>query len=398
METVLVNSTSGLGATEVYGRPLLERILIQCERVGITRFLVEIGPAGRGATIEAMGSFENRDGISLVESFQSLLDGSGVIASEPCLMISDNVVFSRAQLDALLKLHATNPSGVTRLRSQDDHAEGIFATGPLTHLLTDLESHSALEFKNSYLPVALRNSPSNLGEAQRRLALALRNETADSDGILARAFDRRLSWRLSSRLANTRITPNQVTLANTAIGLAAAAMFAAPGYWWRLWASLLFLVSVTIDGVDGEVARLKMAETPFGGMLDKITDNIVNVAIFIGLTLGCYRISGSKSYFYLLGILLIGFGFCAISVARAFSVSGPRAEQFIGKVDRVTGRDFAYILVVLALVNRLPIFAWGAAFGTYVFAFVLWILTDRYSSYDGSRSRSHETPAVAEEV
>jgi phosphatidylglycerophosphate synthase len=141
-----------------------------------------------------------------------------------------------------------------------------------------------------------------------------------------------------------------------------------------------------------------MAETPFGGMLDKITDNIVNVAIFIGLTIGCYRVSGSRSYFYLLGILLIGFGLCAISVARAFNVSGPRAEQWIGKVDRITGRDFAYILVLLAVVNRLPIFAWGAAFGTYVFAFVLWLLTDRYSAHDRSHSRSRETRVVAEEV
>ena len=59
------------------------------------------------------------------------------------------------------------------------------------------------------------------------------------------------------------------------------------------------------------------------------------------------------------------------------SIDEKGAEQWLGKIDRISGRDFAYLLVILALINRLGFFAWGAAFGTYVFAFILMWATYR---------------------
>ena len=76
-------------------------------------------------------------------------------------------------------------------------------------------------------------------------------------------------------------------------------------------------------------------------------------------------------------ILLIGFGFCAITVNRALGVAGEATNRWISRVERATGRDFAYIVVILALVDRLVWFAWAAAIGTYGFALALWMLTNR---------------------
>ena len=92
----------------------------------------------------------------------------------------------------------------------------------------------------------------------------------------------------------------------------------------------MFLVSVTFDGVDGELARLKMAESRWGARLDVMTDNLVHVAIFAGIMTGCYRASGSRAYFYLLAHSAGGFGLCALTTWRATRVDGERAEQFIG--------------------------------------------------------------------
>ncbi len=134
----------------------------------------------------------------------------------------------------------------------------------------------------TYLPFALNGRVEDRDEAEERLARSLKDETAHTDAPLARYIDRNLSWRISKRLARTSVSPNQVTLANTVVGLTSAWMFTSPSYWMRLLGSLLFLFSITVDGVDGELARLTMSETKFGGMLDVATDNIVHVCDFRG--------------------------------------------------------------------------------------------------------------------
>jgi phosphatidylglycerophosphate synthase len=161
-----------------------------------------------------------------------------------------------------------------------------------------------------------------------------------------------------------------VTLFNVAIGLAGAYLFSRGGYGAHVAGSLIFLLCVILDGVDGEVARLKLKETVFGRYLDIITDNIVHVALFIGIALGVARKTGNEQYLYVLGILLGGFALCAIAVGRAVR---PGSDEIRSKaLDKLTGllanRDFAYLLIIFALLNGLEWFLMSAAAGTYFFA------------------------------
>jgi phosphatidylglycerophosphate synthase len=374
LDTVVIRAPSR-AAELIFGRPLLERLILICQRAGVKRFFIE---RARGRDLrDALGDFRDDPKVACVDSLDELLAKPFELGrGQPCLALAGNLVFARSHLNRAIANHAAEPNRVIQVASGGDGG-GVLATGPLGELLEQLGKRSPSPSATTALPYALDGRPEDGREAEFRLARSIRFETAHKDGLLARTFDRRVSWRISYRLARTAVMPNQVTLFNTVLGFGSAWMLTVPSYWWRVGGTLLFLLGVTIDGVDGELARLKMSETEWGGRLDMITDNIVHVALFVGLMVGCYRASGSVAYFYLLAILLGGLALCWFAVIRALNVTDA-AQAWIERVEQITGRDFAYLLVILAAFNHLEYFAWGTAFGTYVFALGLWMLTVRH--------------------
>ncbi|MGC1398598.1 hypothetical protein, partial [Candidatus Binatus sp.] len=58
----------------VFGRPLLERLMINCERAGIKRFVVAASRENYPDVARAMGRFKNSDTVSMVESFGEILN------------------------------------------------------------------------------------------------------------------------------------------------------------------------------------------------------------------------------------------------------------------------------------------------------------------------------------
>jgi phosphatidylglycerophosphate synthase len=200
-----------------------------------------------------------------------------------------------------------------------------------------------------------------------------------NDGPIAR-LDRALSTRISRHLVRTPLRPNHITTIGTFVGLTGAWCLAQGGYGWGVLGTLLFWCAVIIDGCDGEVARLKFQESRAGYLYDITTDNIVHAAIFAGMGIGLYR-TNPEGHFLTLGALLVGGLICATAATLTLLVPDPPADQppprtargrlrrrLLRGFEALMNRDFAYILLPLALIGRLDWFLWGAAFGTYVYA------------------------------
>jgi phosphatidylglycerophosphate synthase len=231
----------------------------------------------------------------------------------------------------------------------------------------------------SGLPSVIDRREDLIRISEAKLVTALAFQTKERDGFLARHLSRRISPFISKRLAHTRVKPNQITLVGVAIGLVGAFFLSRPGYWPQLMGSLLFLCFAVIDGVDGEVSRLRLQESQFGYYLDMITDNIVNVAIFAGIAFGLYRDTADGIYLKALLFLFGGFGLCAISVYYNVSKRSQDELRQSPKIARfmvlLTNSDFAYLIVALALIHRLQWFLFSTAVGTYLFAATLWAVS-----------------------
>ena len=220
----------------------------------------------------------------------------------------------------------------------------------------------------------------------------LRTLGRDGDSLLVRMLDRRLSQALTRRLMRTPVTPNQITLVSAAIGISGAFLLAQPSQVWQILGSLLFLLSTIIDGCDGEIARLTFQESEFGAKLDVVMDNIVHLFLFPSIALGLYRREYHTLYFVLGGLSLGGI-LVSMAVYLPYLWRRQKVHSSLARLhEHLASRDFAYLLPVLALVDKLEWFLWATTIGTYLFA-VAWVVLALRERRQG-HALSGDKPAV----
>lgn len=225
----------------------------------------------------------------------------------------------------------------------------------------------------------LETLPDNEQDIRRAL-------TKPSDGVVSRILNRRISIPISRRLARTPITPNQLSVINLLIGIAAAGLAATGESRHLMVSGFLFQLASILDGCDGEVAHLKRQTSAQGAWIDTLTDNLAYVAYCIGVTVGLYHRVGSP-YVLVVGsiaavLIITSLSLMYVCLARhtasgsllrfrdaamtqAWQGKDSPMKLFIARIEFVVRRDFfALLFFVLAVLDRLDWIFWLLVVGS----------------------------------
>ncbi len=151
--------------------------------------------------------------------------------------------------------------------------------------------------------------------------------------------------------ARLGISPNTLTVANLCLVMIAGIFFAYGKLFWGAW---ILLLGGFMDSLDGELARITLNKSAFGGFLDSICDHLGDFAIYLGLL-----------WFYLQNNSLIEV--ILIFVAMFASVFGSHVRSRAGMVG-IDTKDIG----MFTRCERIFLLFFGILFSQTTLA--LWIL------------------------
>ena len=201
------------------------------------------------------------------------------------------------------------------------------------------------------------DTPQALAEAERRLLAAEWGKA--HDGPVSRYINRPLSRLITRYVANLDVTPNQITLFSFALAVLAAFIMALPGWLALALGGVLAQLSSIIDGVDGEIARLKRLQSDYGAWLDAVLDRYADAFLLFGLTWHAFSAAQAAGGS---GAAAILWGFAAIVGSFVNSYTADKYDGFMRRKLGVTraqrfrmGRDVRVFLVFLGALFNLPV-------------------------------------------
>ena len=195
------------------------------------------------------------------------------------------------------------------------------------------------------------DTPEDLHRAAVRLRRSL---TKSADGPVARYLNRPISTRVSMKLAHLPIDPDVVSLIAFLIALAGAwALGAGLG----ILGGLLVHLSSVLDGVDGEIARLRLRASPAGALLDGVLDRLADAAIIAGTTVWALALDADPELAAVLAIAATAGAMLSMATKDRIAALGisPLPERWIGWL--MGGRDARLFIVAVCAVVGVPMLA-----------------------------------------
>ena len=389
----------------LFGIPLIERVIRCALKAGADDFFVVTGYQGEGVRVfldrlaERLGigitpivneDWEKENGLSVLKARDFL--------SEPFLLLMADHLFDPSIVRKLAELpladggitlavdgNRSNPlvdlEDVTRVKTEGGKIRDIgknlkeyngFDTGLFvcTPAIFDALERCEEETGDTSLSAAVRklassgkanvidingqfwvdvDDPDAFRRAENALLANMRGKT--TDGVVSHFLNRPLSIRISRRLANYPITPNQISLYSFLFSVLAAGLLSLGGYPALFLGGVLAQFASVIDGCDGEVARLKFQTSDYGKWLDAVLDRYADAFLLFGLTWHAYADRTED--------LVLFVGFMAIIGSFLLSYTADKYDHLMvhqirqGKGLRL-GRDIRVFIIFLGAVLHLP--------------------------------------------
>ncbi|MGQ4808289.1 hypothetical protein NKDENANG_01670 [Candidatus Entotheonellaceae bacterium PAL068K] len=186
-------------------------------------------------------------------------------------------------------------------------------------------------------------TPDDTVTATKMLITSARKHTLD---VIASLLDRMLVNRLVLWLSYTRITPNQVTLGTGLLGAVVSILFL---FGWLRLGSLLTYAAVTLDGVDGKLARTTLRISRVGE-LEHVLDFFMEQSWYLAITIYLVAATGDPQLWWTgSGLMVCAFlvnilyGFSRFLFGKHIEELGPFDRSF----RRIGGRRNIYMGILL---------------------------------------------------
>ncbi len=280
---------------------------------------------------------------------------TGRDADQPLLVLPDGVTIDKALFEELASL---KPEGVYRLVTTR-YSGGLY-WGTVGDWLAPPEGGRRVAETTRFVDSRWILPARTPGEARVSSWVLLGASGKPTDGWVSRHINRKLSRPISFLFLSLKLRAWHASLLNLIIGLGSAVCIALTGYWTLVIAGALFQLASAFDGVDGEMARATLTESPRGAWIDTSIDNATYLACLVGLAIGwgregfgavglalaCALVLGTASLLFVLFRFVKdhapdgSFVWVDRSVARAAETSGTLPLRLVRLLFLGLRRDF----------------------------------------------------------
>jgi phosphatidylglycerophosphate synthase/choline kinase len=433
---------------KVAGRTLLDRGIRTMARAGIEHLLV-IAPQEQSTDLAA---YSKELGISLEATHWGGDISSFLTPGEPLVLLLGEYVHHHSSLHALMEHHSLQADLIAQVSSaaettaevgttdryvqmaageltfsQNSEQDALVSSGAfawradtstineLLHKSCDIWTFIAAHFQHRRIRVEnvaadLWHRVDTVQSARRAKDMLFDQVSKSTSGIVARILNVRISVPISKILIDTGISPNLATFFLVFLpGLFSAYLVAHPdSYIYLAFAGLLWQLASILDGCDGEIARVKLAETAFGAWLDTLTDNLAYLCAYTGIIVGMYRLYPESLLPIAAGVsavasLLLTLGFLYFNALKTGTGSlqyyltslankVPVEEQdwsfrLVERYGFLTKRDFLSFAIALGMIaNQFELVFWTLV--VLIHGAALGVLTTTYKMQDKAANAS----------